>query len=363
MSDQLASIDALAANLGVRLTLMDSDGRVIRGDSARTADASGVTRSLRETGLPWTLQASLIEPGAAQALSGQRRTVFTAGFALMLLVIAGAGFVMFRAVHRELRVAQLQADFVAAVSHEFRTPLAAMCHLTEMLEEGGEEGGVSAERLPQYYQALGRESRRLSGMVERLLDFGRIDAGRRRYELVETDPQELVTEVVQMCRDQAPASAHRVRWDRPSPASPTSGDAPGIRADREALGLALRNLIDNAIKYSPDTSPVTVTLTSQGQFVRIAVSDEGAGIPKDEQRAIFRKFARGSAAQAMNVKGTGIGLAMTGQIVKAHGGRVEVESHPGRGSTFTVVLPAVRGVRLQPDLANRNPAKAGSHGA
>ena len=92
----------------------------------------------------------------------------------MLLVIAAAAYFVFRAVHRELGVARLQSDFVAAVSHEFRTPLTAMCHLTEMLDEGSTE----PDRLPHYYRALRRESHRLHAMVENLLDFGRIDAGR-----------------------------------------------------------------------------------------------------------------------------------------------------------------------------------------
>jgi two-component system sensor histidine kinase SenX3 len=107
--------------------------------------------------------------------------------------------------------------------------------------------------------------------------------------------------------------------------------------------MALRNLVDNAVKYSPQSSTVRVSVTPRGAFVGIAVEDDGPGIPKDEQRTIFQKFARGSAARTLNVKGTGIGLTMADQIVRAHGGRLELDSEPGRGTRFTTFLPAAAG--------------------
>ena len=330
VDDLMASTGSIAQDLRVRLSLEDDAGRLSWGQTI--ADRDRVTRTARETGLPWTIQVATADPAAAQALSSSRRTVFAAGFGLMLLVIAAAAYFVFRAVHRELGVARLQSDFVAAVSHEFRTPLTAMCHLTEMLDEGSTE----PDRLPHYYRALRRESHRLHAMVENLLDFGRIDAGQRAYQFVDTDLAELVTQVVQECRHHTPSSAHRLLWQA---MAPVAAESVRIRADREALALALRNLVDNAVKYSPDPSPVRVSIAPRGAFVGIAVEDQGIGIPKDEQRTIFRKFARGAAARAMNVKGTGIGLTMADQIVKDHGGRLELVSEPGRGTTFTTLLP------------------------
>ena len=267
-------------------------------------------------------------------LDEPRRNLFAAGFGLVALVIASAAYVVFRAVNRELRVARLQSDFVAAVSHEFRTPLTAMCHLTEMLEEGG----APPARLPEYYRALGKESRRLQALVENLLDFGRMDSGRRTYEFSETDAGDLVDHVVQEFADRSPSAARRL-------AKATLVDQAHerlpIHADREALALALRNLVDNAIKYSPESSPVRVAVTSRNGSVAVSVEDQGAGISSDERREVFRRFARGAASRSLNVKGTGIGLTMADQIVKAHGGRLELESAPGRGSTFTIILPVI----------------------
>jgi len=249
---------------------------------------------------------------------------------LMLLVITAASYFVFRAVNRELSVARLQSDFVAAVSHEFRTPLTAMSHITEMLEEGGAPG----DRLPLYYRALGKETRRLRGMVESLLDFGRMEAGRRIYQMEDLDAAALVEQVVDEFREQA--NAHRIELNAPA------GER-RVRADREALTRALRNLLENAAKYSPDSSTVRVSVESQGGHFAISVEDQGAGIPKHEQREIFRKFVRGTSARTLNVKGSGIGLAMVDHIVKAHGGRIDLNSEPGRGSRFTILLP------LEPD--------------
>jgi signal transduction histidine kinase len=263
----------------------------------------------------------------------------SAGFGLMVLVIAAAGYLMYRAVIRELSVARLQSDFVAAVSHEFRTPLTAIRHFTDMLEEGGAE----ADRLPRYYAALGRETRRLHAMVESLLDFERMESGRRTYQMQETSAAELARQVVNEFREHASFANGRVELHTPSSQSDAQrAGEPRIRADRDAIALALRNLLDNAVKYSAESSTVSVSVRSQGSLTGISVEDRGAGITKQEQRHVFRKFVRGTAAHTLNVKGTGIGLAMVDQIVKAHGGRLELLSEPGRGSRFTMWLPETK---------------------
>ncbi len=313
-------------NVQVRLALEDPSGRVSWGDPP--PPESAVKRSFRKTGLPWTIHVAGLSPGNTADTLGSRRTLMAAGFALMVLVIAAAGYFVFRAVSRELSVARLQADFVAAVSHEFRTPLTAMRHLTDMLEEGETPG----DRLPLYYQVLGKETRRLQSMIENLLDFGRLEAGRHAYRMEETSAAELTLQVVNEFRENSSAGAQRLLWQDPE-------TAPRIRADREALALALRNLLDNAFKYSPEDSPVKVSVEARNGLAGISVQDEGVGISKQEQREIFRKFTRGSSAKRLNVKGTGIGLAMADRIVKAHGGRLDLDSEPGRGSRFTILLP------------------------
>ena len=323
-----ASIADPLRNLQVAAQLDDYSGVTIWGHVNSDLRA---TRTARESGLPWTFHVSAADPSAEGRIADSRRNLFVAGFMLMALVISVAGYFVFRAVSRELGVVQLQSDFVAAVSHEFRTPLTAMCHLTEMLEDGD----ASPDRLPDYYGALGRESRRLRAMVENLLDFGRLDAGRRPFEFKEIDVVQLVARVAQEYTDRSPAAARRIEQSSPSLEDIV------VRADGEALALAVRNLLDNALKYSPDSAPVRLAVARANGTVAMSVEDCGAGIGLHERRDIFRKFTRGAAAKALNVKGTGIGLTMADQIVKAHGGRLELESEPGRGSTFTIVLPSV----------------------
>ena len=328
MDTVMASVDNALPTLQVAVQLDDRSGTMIWG---RTSGNPQVTRTARETGLPWTLHVSAADTPVEDRIGDSRRNLLVAGFILMTLVICAAGFVALRAVSRELGVARLESDFVAAVSHEFRTPLTAMCHLSEMLEDGD----ASPDRLPEYYRALGRESRRLRAMVENLLDFGRIDAGRRTYEFEEVDAITLVAHVAQEYTDRSPSVARRIEQALPG------REEIIVRADREALALAVRNLLDNAVKYSPESAPVRLAVDRNNGNVAMSVEDRGAGIGPQERRDIFRKFSRGAAAKALNVKGTGIGLTMADQIVKEHGGRLELESEPGRGSTFTIVLPAV----------------------
>jgi signal transduction histidine kinase len=208
-----------------------------------------------------------------------------------------------------------------------------MCHLTEILEQGD----AAPERRSQYYEALGKESRRLRTMVESLLDFGRMDSGRRSYDFCATDAVELVGQVAQEFADRSTTAARRIDMSSVG----ASGSAVCVHADREALALALRNLLDNAMKYSPESAPVRLAVTVGNGTVAVSIEDRGPGVSAEERRAIFRKFTRGTAARRLNVKGTGIGLTMAHQIVKAHGGRLELDSEAGRGCIFTIVLPVM----------------------
>ena len=330
--------EALAADAGVvtrkdlHVALEDPSGVVAWG--TLPGDRPSSARTARETGLPWTVRVAPVDGSSDEPLAARRRGLLVGAFALMALVVAAASYAVFRAVDQELGVARLQSDFVATVSHEFRSPLTAMRHLTELLEDGH----TPADRVPHYYRALGKETRRLQALVESLLDFGRMEAGRRTYQMEETSATAIAERVV----DEFAGSPfdRRIEWTAPEAGAPAHTGA--IRADRDALALALRNLVDNALKYSPHSAPVRVSVHADDESTRIAVADEGPGVPPREQRDIFRKFVRGSAAGLLNIKGTGIGLAMADHIVRDHGGRLTLESEPGRGSCFTIVLPTVR---------------------
>jgi two-component system, OmpR family, phosphate regulon sensor histidine kinase PhoR len=294
-------------------------------------DSRGVTRLAKQTELPWNISVTgnTLAHSATFAL---RRRLLVAGFALLTGIALTASFLIILAVRRERAVAKMQSDFVATVSHEFRTPLTALHQFTEMLRDSErlapEQG---KERRLLSYDAQSRATSRLTRLVEQLLDFRRLEGGNPRYNLEPQDSTEFVWHVVNDFRPTAEALGYDVRF--------SGNGAAMIDADSEALGRALLNLLDNAVKYSPGRQMVEVVVHRSAGEVVIDVRDQGIGIPLSEHTLIFGKFQRGEEARKRGVKGTGIGLAMVEEIVAAHHGRVKLDSEPGKGSTFTIVLP------------------------
>jgi signal transduction histidine kinase len=304
----------------VRVALRDHDTRPAANETRRAAG---------ETGLPWTVAVESTGVESDLARIGNRRTLWLAGLAVLAALVILGTYVIARAVSRELAVARLQADFVSAVSHEFRTPLTSMRQLTEILSDGRI---TNETRRQTYYQALSRQTERLHRLVESLLDFGRMEAGTSPYRLEVLDVCGFVRSVVADFEAEAAGRGYHVELNLDG--------APGaIAGDRAALTNVLWNLLDNAVKYSPQCRTVWVDVERDGRLLAIRVRDHGLGIPAGEQKEIFRKFVRGGAAKAENIKGTGIGLAMVQHVVRAHRGKVSVSSAPGAGSTFTVALP------------------------
>ncbi|MBP1623501.1 MAG: yycG 2 [Acidobacteria bacterium] len=284
-------------------------------------------RLASDTGLPWTVVASIASPAESESFASRRRLLL-AGLALAAVLVITTGYTLTRSLSHELDIARLKSEFVAAVSHEFRTPLATLRQLTENLADGR----VSTdERRSAYYQTQQRATNRLSRLVERLLDFGRMEAGALRYHFELLNLGRLIGDVVDEFENVASTSGHQIMVA-------VDPDLPEVHADPEALGQALWNLLDNAIKYSPGKEAVRVEVAREGDFAAIRIRDDGLGIAPQEQKQLFRKFFRGSAASSAHVKGAGIGLAMVDYIVRAHRGRIRVESEPGKGSAFTILL-------------------------
>jgi two-component system, OmpR family, phosphate regulon sensor histidine kinase PhoR len=260
-----------------------------------------------------------------------RRLVVLSTLIATSTLMFAAALGVYRAAVRESNLARQQADFVSAVSHEFRTPLTSMRHLTELLTS---RSVTSDDRKAHYYQLLANETERLHRMVESLLSFGRIEAGAYAWKLEPVDPADLVRSAVEEFHQHPAARDRTITFD----AAP---DLPLFNADREALARALWNLLENAVKYSQAPAPVRVSVSTHGGWVRVSVNDGGIGIPPDERERIFQKFVRGADAKRAGIRGVGIGLTLVKRIAEAHGGAVQVESQAGAGSTFTIALPAV----------------------
>ncbi len=311
----------------VRGALVDADGEVMIG--SLDENARPAVRTALATNPSSSLHLVSADSGAGPAWLAARRRLLLAGFAVLASVLLAGSYFILRSITREHAVARLQTEFVSAVSHEFRTPLTSLRQLSDMLVKGR----IPTEELRQEsYGILSRESERLQRLVESLLDFGRMEARAFHYHLEEFDPAALVRDLVVEFQEKAAAQGYRVEVT-------AGGECPPIRADRAAFSLALWNLLDNAIKYSPECRTVWVEVTRDAGRLAIRVRDQGMGIPAEEQEEIFKKFVRGAGSRASNIKGAGIGLAMARHIIEAHNGEIRVESEPGRGSTFTILLP------------------------
>ena len=311
----------------IALMLADSGGHVVLGAPPARPGPLAV-RPATDTGLPWTVKVAATDPASESGRASARRFLLFAGLAMLSLLVAGGGTLVWRATARELAVARLQSDFVSAVSHEFRTPLTSMRHLTELLEDGVV---TNEDARREYYSLLSQETRRLHRLVEALLNFARMEAGRYHFRFERADPGQLAADVVEEFKHESLAGGFSVEADA------AAGLACSI--DRESLALAIWNLLDNAVKYSGPCRTIRVAVERQGDRAAISVHDGGLGVAPRERKAIFEKFVRGDSARASEVKGTGIGLALVQRIVEGHSGAIEVESEPGRGSTFTLLLP------------------------
>ncbi len=262
------------------------------------------------------------------------RTNFLILGGLTFLLAGGLGLT-YRNVSKEMALAKLKSDFVSNVSHELRTPLSLIRLYAETLEMGRM---VSPDKYQEYYQIIRKESERLTALINNILDFSRIEAGRKEYDFRETDISELVRNTLESYKYQIEQQGFAFE-EKIEPVPP-------MRVDREALARSLVNLVNNALKYSQDRKFIGVNLYRKNGSVKLEVVDHGIGIPSQEQDRIFEKFYRVGDPLVHNTKGSGLGLSLVRHIVNAHGGDVSVDSTPGEGSTFTITLPVERGQQV-----------------
>ncbi|MBK6691888.1 MAG: two-component sensor histidine kinase [Myxococcales bacterium] len=245
------------------------------------------------------------------------------------VAVVGTGVVLVLVfVRREANLSELQADFVSKVSHELRTPLTAIHLFAETIDRSRDD----PDTLDKCVSMLLQESSRLSQRIERLLDWGRMEAGRKLYDLREEKIGEVVAEAI--------LAFSPLRYQDIDFESSVAKDLPPVFVDRAAFVDVIVNLLSNAQKYggAPPRVRLSVTADARGE-VALAVSDNGDGIPRPEQRRIFDKFYRIDDRLSRTKQGSGLGLAIVKHTVRAHGGKVIVESEKGSGSKFIVVLP------------------------
>ncbi len=261
----------------------------------------------------------------------------TVRFGLLIAVAAGTALIGFlaarRAFYRQLHLSEMKSNFVASVSHELRAPIASV----RLMAEGLEQGRVSEPpKQREYFRFIVQECRRLSSLIENVLDFSRIEQGRKQYEFEPADAVALAQETVKLMQTYAAEQSIEL-------ALQIQGEPFPVEMDAKAVQQALINLIDNAIKHSSKGGKIAVGLeferAQSADVMRLWVKDHGEGIPAAEHVKIFERFYRLGSELRRETQGVGIGLSIVKHIVEAHGGTITVRSAPGEGSRFTMELP------------------------
>ncbi len=309
--------------------LYSPDGQAVIGDIPEEAPPFAVMHEVRIDESPWLLQVWPKEPASIYADMRQRQTLSLAMLVFVVALLIFGSYITVRIVKRELEIARIRADFVSTVSHEFRSPLTGIRHLGEMLLD---ERAVSKDKQRDYYRMIVQESDRLTRLVENILDFSRMEEGRKEYRFVSLDTSGWLRKLADDFETEVTGTKVDVITNIPD-------KLPAISADPEALGSAVRNLLDNAVKYSPGEKAIWLDAAAEGKEVIIRVKDQGIGITAQVQPHIFDRFYRADGEVSRKVKGAGLGLSLVKHIVSAHGGAVECQSQVNEGSTFSIRLP------------------------
>jgi signal transduction histidine kinase len=250
---------------------------------------------------------------------------------LTALVLIGGIILALRSASRAMKLSQMKADFVSNVSHELRTPLASIRVFGEFLKLGRIKEPLKVHEYGEYIE---NESRRLTQLINNILDFSKIESGQKTYQFEEARVEHIVADTLKTFDVILEQNGFTIDFRKPEK------QLPPVVMDSNAIAQALINLLDNAVKYSGNSKEVSVRLGEENGFVTIAVSDRGIGIDREDSGKVFEKFYRVGNCLVHDVKGSGLGLSIVKHVVEAHHGKVTLESEPGKGSTFTIQLPA-----------------------
>ncbi len=326
----------LAVDRGERILRLNGAAEQLLGVTSAEATGRPIQEAVRKTDLQRFVTRALesedpVESDIVLRSAGEER--FLQAHGTMLRDAQGeqiGALIVLNDVTRLRRLENMRKDFVANVSHELKTPITAIKGSVETLLDGALSDPESARR---FLQIIARQGERLNLIIDDLLTLSRIEqeADRREIALQRTPLQEVLRAAVQACS--VAAAGRKVLIDLEVP------EGLEVQVNPALLEQAVINLIDNAVKYSPADTRVRVEAEASGEGVSVRVRDQGCGIPREHLPRLFERFYRVDKARSRKAGGTGLGLAIVKHIVQAHGGRIEVESAPGEGSTFTILLP------------------------
>ena len=245
-----------------------------------------------------------------------------------ILLIAG-GILLFIDIYKKMKLARMKTDFVANVSHELRTPLT----LIRLYAESLDMGRVSPESKKQaYYKTIINESERLTKLINNILDFSKIESKKKEFHFQKTDLSQLTGKIVELYQFHLEQKGFQLTCK-------CEQNLPHVSIDRETVELAIINILDNAVKFSPKQKNISIRLEQENDNLVFSIKDKGTGISPSEYKRIFEKFYRIENSLTSNTRGSGLGLSLVKYIMESHQGKVRIESKPGKGSTFFLIFP------------------------
>lgn len=314
------------------LSISTLSGRILSEHGDSSAKLPTITSYFDDNFPPWRVEFFSSGTDSFGVMNVRESYYFWTILTVLVLLTFGTVLVV-RTITHEMEVLRIKSDFVSSVSHEFKTPITSIKVLIERLQQGKVK---SFHEKKEYYSIISKDADKLSSMVRNILDFSKVEEGRKEFVFQESDVAQLVKDEIENFKKVKIYAGIRIDLQ-------IFPDIPRIYVDRESFSLALVNLLENAFKFSPERKEILVEVKRDAENVRVDVQDKGVGIPPGEMDKIFDKFYQGKNAAKQSIRGTGLGLALVKRTVEAHGGKVLVESKVGQGSTFSLVFPVRNG--------------------
>jgi len=317
LNEAIAPRDLMA---GIRISTLPPDA----------AHSALMTAAIGDTFPSWNLALNLEGSDPFESASRQRISTYIWIALLMTVGIAGLSLLLAAYLRRQIRLTRLKNDLIATVSHELKTPLASMRLLVDTLRDGHCH---DAQLVQEYLQLISKENARLSNLIEEFLTFSRMERNKAKFDRSLLKADEIIRAALEAVGDRMHAPGCRLELK-------VEKDLPDVIGDRDALVSVLVNLLDNALKYSGDNKKIELRTFSSNGSVYFEVEDNGIGFPKSAAKKIFNRFYQVDQTLSRRAGGCGLGLSIVQFIIAAHNGSITAKSQPGKGSTFTVQLPA-----------------------